>query len=128
MSGGYGSGGAVTTTKDALVFEELETMPDEYPWQHCVVGVNENMLFTTGLGDDEESYFYYKDTREWVALPNLPTRRFSMACGLVSVVGIDGSEQLEVVVVGGYEDPDKFGRLDVVEIFNIQEGSWRTGE
>ena len=69
-----------------------------------------------------------RDTGEWVQLANLPSRRWAMGCGVVSVTGVDGSEQLEVVVAGGYEDPDDFGRLDVVEIFNIQDGVWRTGE
>ena len=68
-----------------------------------------------------------RDTGEWVQLANLPSRRFGMGCGVVSATGVDGSEQLEVVVAGGYEDPDDFGRLDVVEIFNIQDGVWRTG-
>ena len=49
-----------------------------------------------------------------------------MGCGVVSVTGADGSEQLEAVVVGGFDDLDD--RLDVVEIFNIEDGTWRSGE
>merc|ERR1712154_322967 len=127
MSGGYTQYDKVLVTKDPQEFEDLEEL-DPILTQHCIVAVNSNMLFSTGLGyNDDESYMYYRDTGEWVALPSLPTRRLSMGCGLASVIGIDGSEQAEVVVVGGYEDPDTLRpRLDVVEIFNIEEGIWRT--
>lgn len=126
MSGGFSSYDKVLITEDAQVFEELPEL-DYTDTQHCVAAVNENMLFTTGLGRyDDETYMYYRDTGEWVQLANLPTKRFAMGCGVVSVTGADGSEQLEAVVVGGFDDLDD--RLDVVEIFNIEDGTWRSAQ
>ena len=126
MSGGLDPIGIsfdeVTVTKDGAEFEEVEPMPSA-SYYHCVAAVNDNMLFTTGLGFyDDESYMYYKDTKEWVTLPNMPTGRNSMGCGVVS----DSSGKVEVVVVGGYG----FGnlQLNTVEVFNVAENSWRTGE
>ena len=59
------------------MFEELPEL-DYTDTQHCVAAVNENMLFTTGLGRyDDETYMYYRDTGEWVQLANLPTKRFA---------------------------------------------------
>ena len=97
-----------------------------------VTAVNKNMLFTTGEGRYQHyTYMYYGDTAEWVQLADLPVGgeydgRYGMACGTVSVTGVDGSEQLEVVVAGGYDQDGD--RLDSVLIFNVQDGTWRTGE
>ena len=118
MSGGGLDDDEMTVTKDIVEFEELEPMPYA-SYDHCVAAVNANTLFTTGLGSsDDESYMYYKDTKEWVSLPNMPTGRYAMGCGVVS----DGSGKVEVVVVGGYNS----GYLTTVEVFNIEENSWRT--
>ena len=68
-----------------------------------------------------------RDTREWVQLPDMPTGRWAMRCGVV--VG-DGNGMAEVVVVGG-ELPPQSGNgyyLDTVEIFNVATESWRTGK
>ena len=72
-----------------------------------------------------------RDTAEWVQVADLPHEgeydgRYGMACGTVSVTGVDGSKQLEVVVAGGYDQDGD--RLDSVLIFNIEEGTWRTGQ
>ena len=110
----------VTTTKDGKEFEPLAAMPyssDEI----CFAGIDTNMIFITGLGRRYNlSYMYYKDTGEWVTLPNLPTGRYGMGCGVVR----DGSGRAQVVVVGGalYSE-----YLNTVEIFNVEEEKWSTG-
>ena len=98
MSGGFVTN-EVTLTKDGVEFEQLEPVGDiYYSYFHCIAAVNSSMLFTTGLGsNDDESYMYYKDTKEWVSLPNMPTRREGMGCGVVR----DENGKIEVVVVGG---------------------------
>merc|ERR1719245_1866346 len=80
---------------------------------HCVAAIDANTIFVTGLGTfDDQSYTYDRDTKEWYYLPNMPTGRLGMGCGVVR----DDSGNVEVV--GG----ERFG---VVEIFNIEENSWR---
>ena len=117
----------VTTTKNAVDFEELAPMPTGISsTQHCIAAIDADTIFTTGLGiEEDESFMYYRSTGQWVSVPNLPTGRSGMGCGVV----MDGSGRAEVVVVGGI-DKDAFGLsgfLDTVEIFNVEEGSWRTG-
>ena len=117
----------VTTTKNAVDFEELAPMPTGISsTQHCIAAIDADTIFTTGLGiEEDESFMYYRSTGQWVSVPNLPTGRSGMGCGVV----MDGSGRAEVVVVGGI-DKDAFGLsgfLDTVEIFNVVEGSWRTG-
>ena len=128
MIGGINQGlgsNEVTVTKDAAEFEELEPLPYS-SYHHCVAGIDDTTIFVTGLGtNDDESFMYYKDTKEWVSLPNMPTGRLYMGCGVVGDVG-DG-RGVEVVVVGGYI-PGSFSYLDVVEIFDVAKNSWRTGE
>ena len=131
MSGGFSSYDKWLITEDAQVFEELPEL-DYSTTGHCLAAVNENMIFTTGEGQYEHfTYMYYRDTAEWVQVADLPHEgeydgRYGMACGTVSVTGVDGSEQLEVVVAGGYDQDGD--RLDSVLIFNVQDGTWRTGE
>ena len=113
----------MTVTKDGVKFEGLEPMPYGGT-AHCIAAVNETTLFVTGLGSSHYfSYMYYADTKEWVSLPNMPTRREGMGCGVVR----DENGKIEVVVVGGAIDNlDTY--LNTVEVFNVAENSWRTGE
>ena len=84
---------------------------------HCVAALDANTLFVTGLGSkNDESYKYDRDMKEWIFLPNMPTGRSEMGCGVVR----DDSGNVEVVVVGG-------DNMDIVEIFNFEENSWRQG-
>ena len=123
MSGG-GESDEVTVTKNAEEFDDLAPIP--YPANsHCVAAIDADMIFTTGLGDNQdESYMYHKDTGEWILLTNMPTGRNRMACGAVR----DGSGQIEVVVVGGSVDLGGYDGLSTVEIYNIEEATWRTGK
>ena len=64
---------------------------------------------------------YTWDSGQWVAETDMPTARRNAFCA--RVVNFLGQE--EVVVAGGY---DGAARLDVVEIFNVVTGMWRTGK
>ena len=115
----------VTVTKDGEEFYELEPLPHPSNFETCIAAVNASMLFTTGLGDNEdESYLFYNDTGEWVPVPNMPTGRNLFSCGVVRDLQ---KGQTEVVVVGGQEQYVS-GYIDTVEIFNVEERSWRTGK
>ena len=123
MSGGYPSYDEVTITKDGETFEDLTPMPNS-KWFHCIAAVNSDILFTTGLTTGngyKKTYLYYRDTGEWVPLPDMPTGRNGMGCGVV----VDDRGSDEVVVVGGYDSGGHY--LDTVEIFNLEEATWRTG-
>ena len=111
----------VTITKDGEVFDDLAATLLYTSYDHCTAAINANMLFTTGLGDGKnETTMYYKDRLpETYILPDLPTGRDQMGCGVV----MNGSGSAEVVVVGGYD----YSYLNTVEIFNIEENTWRTG-
>ena len=128
MSGGSdfslpGDPADVTTTKDAKEFESLAPMPDN-SMEHCIAAINANMIFATGLGESEDlSFMYSKETGVWSPMPNMPTRRTKLGCGVVR----DGGGKPEVVVVGGY-DPSAISPFkDVVEIFSVEDETWRTG-
>ena len=121
MSGGLSSYDEVTITMEGETFEDLTPMPYS-AYSHCIAAINSDILFTTGLGSgDDESYLYYRDTGEWVPLPDMPTGRNGMGCGVV----VDDTGSAEVVVVGGYDSGGHY--LDTVEIFNLEEATWRTG-
>ena len=121
MSGIHGQYAEVITTKDAEYFEELEPLPD-YSVNYCVAAIDENTIFVTGLGwNDDESFKYDRDKKEWISLPNMPTGRYFLGCGVVR----DGSGKIEVIVFGGI-DTEYNEKLDLVEIFDIEENSWRT--
>ena len=120
MSGGYPSYDEVTITMDGETFEDLTPMPYS-SYYHCIAAINSDILFTTGLGNGkDQTYLYYRDTGEWVPLPDMPTGRYSMGCGVV----VDDTGSAEVVVVGGLGSGQY---LDTVEIFNLEETTWRTG-
>ena len=121
MSGGYPYYDEVTITMDGEVFEDLKPMPYS-SYIHCIAAINSDILFTTGLGSgDDESYLYYRDTGGWFPLPNMPTGRYNMGCGVV----VDDTGSANVVVVGGTNSSGQ--DLDTVEIFNLEETTWRTG-
>ena len=122
MSGSYRSVDEVTITMNGKAFEDLTPMPYS-SYYHCIAALNSDILFTTGLGYyKDKTYLYYRNTGEWVPLPDMPTGRDSMGCGVV----MDDTGSTEVVVVGGYNFYSN-ERVDTVEIFNIEEETWRTG-
>ena len=121
MAGGFDSDSDVTITKDAEVFESLAPIPYSSSY-HCVAAIDADHIFTTGLNGNDDTYIYYRDTGEWVSLPKMPTARNGMGCGVVR----DDSGRPEVVVVGGLGGGGS-GYLDVVEIYRVDDQSWRTG-
>merc|ERR1712117_219749 len=124
MSGGLGFSPAtdnlVTITRDAKEFENLPPLP-LVPGYHCIAAIDENKLFVTGLGGNEDGTFIYsKDTGDWSNVPDMPRKRTSPACGVVR----DGDGKSEVVVVGSTEWGSGMGH--VVDIFSVEEETWRT--
>ena len=133
MSGGLRSGRNVAVTKNAKDFDALALKPIATDW-HCVAAIDEDRIFVTGgftrnswsgVTARNESFMYSKTNGEWVSLPNMPTARWVMGCGVVR----DDDGKVEVVVVGGYNGTENSNgiRTDKVEIYNVNEESWRTG-
>ena len=85
-----------------------------------------NTIFVIGLSSNkDEAFKYERDMQEWVSLPNIPTGRTGQGCGVVR----DNSGKIEVIVFGGEEGSDSTPdpeRVDIVEIFDVDENSWRT--
>ena len=67
-----------------------------------------------------KTYMYDSMGNAWDAQTDMPTARRNAFCSKV----VTGGGQEEVVVAGGY---DGTSRLDVVEIFSVTGGTWRTG-
>ena len=112
----------MTITNNAVDYENLAPMPKATN-VHCVVAIDANRLFITGVGTgDSETFMYSKSAGEWTSLPNIPTGRYRFGCGVVR----DKSGQAEVVAFGGRI----YGGglyLTTVEIYSVEEESWRTG-
>merc|ERR1712117_658304 len=85
---------------------------------HCAVTLDGDDLFVTG-GNDPFTYIYYRDTMQWEFQREMPNPRNLLMCGLVHN---EAGEQ-EVVAAGGYGSP---GESNVVEIFNVRSGQWRS--
>ena len=68
-----------------------------------------------------KTYGWDNGNGQWVAATDMPTARRNAFCARV----VNGLGQEEVVVAGGY---DGAARLNVVEIFNVGTGMWRTGK
>ena len=69
-----------------------------------------------------KTYMFSNSAGIWDRKEDMPTARDEIACGPVR--GRVGGPVQEVVVVGGCADDP----TAVVEIFNVNLGSWRTGE
>ena len=127
MSGGSDVGATadsadVTTTRDAKEFECLAPMPYVSNY-HCIAAIYESLIFATGLGENNDlTFMYIKDSEAWSPMPNMPSGRQDMGCGVFR----HGVGKPEVVVVGG-SMPDPPYYLDVVEIFSVEQETWRTG-
>ena len=118
-------------TSDGETFAELPPMPIGLT-SHCVVTLDDDDLFVTGGSvpedsggehDNDKSFIYHSDTMVWEELPGLPTARVYHMCGTVH----NSNGDQEVIVAGGYTY-DGFNSRDLVEIYNIQTGQWRTGQ
>ena len=119
MTGGLGASGLAFTTRNGETFEGLTNLPED-DGNHCHVVLDENRLFITGFGvDDNESYIYDKSFEIWSGKANLTTPRINMACGVIG----KSSGDLEVVTAGG-----QYGGETAVEIYNVATDTWRTGE
>ena len=138
MNGGYLAYNSTRYTSDGETFADLPPMPPGL-FSHCVVALDGNDLFVTGgytyldyygqyLGsvDSSKSFLYHSDTMEWEEIQDIPTPRLSLMCAMVH--NINGGQ--DVITAGGYDDK-RFNYdqdLDLVEIYNLQTGQWRTGQ
>ena len=112
----------VIITRDTTEFESLPPMPYLSNF-HCIAAIYESLIFATGLGENNDlSFMYIKDSEAWSPMPNMPSGRQDMGCGVFRA----GVGKPEVVVVGG-SMPDPPYYLDVVEIFSVEQETWRTG-
>ena len=76
---------------------------------------------TGGSSVTGKTYTWDNANGQWGAETDMPTARRNAFCARVKTAG--GQE--EVVVAGGYNGAS---RLNVVEIFNVVTGMWRTGK
>ena len=106
--------------KDGETFGSLPPMPGGYPSErHFAVTLDGDDLFVAG-GSDPFTYIYFRDTMQWEYQREMPNPRNLLMCGLVH----NGAGEQEVVAAGGYGSP---GESNVVEIFNVRSGQWRSG-
>ena len=121
-------------TSDGETFADLPPMPVALT-SPCVVALDGNDLFVTGgsyyngFSSDysEKSYLYHYDTKEWEELPGLLTPREDHMCARVR--NSNGDE--EVIVAGGFScvsSEDCIRSLDLVDIYDLQSGQWRSGQ
>ena len=119
-------------TSDGVTFAELPPMPIGMT-SHCMVALDNDDLFVTGGAVpkdsggsqyNDKSFLYHSDTMVWEELQGLPTPRGSLMCGLVHNI----NDEQDIIVVGGHgSEILDFNTTDLVEIYNIQSGQWRTG-
>ena len=81
--------------------------------------LDDHTLMAMGLGGDNSKVYVYQGGA-WKEFPSLAVGRFGMSCGVAD----DGNGGTVVVAAGGNDGED---RSDVVEIFSLREGQWRTG-
>ena len=132
LSSAAGALDEMTITKNAKDFENLAPIPSDgsYFPSECVAAIDADRIFSTGLRrcvagrcGKVGSFMYTKRNDEWVEMPEMPTGKTSMACG----VAMDGNGHAEVVVIGGswrHSGSWEHG----VEIFNVDEEIWRNGK
>ena len=123
ITGGDKTDDTVWYTSDTESIAILPPMPLGLE-SHCAVALDGNDLFITGGspsggGSSSKTFLYRSGTMEWEQLQDMPTSRYSLMCGAIHNAA--GAE--EVVVAGGGDNVE-----DVVEIYNVQDGQWRTGK
>ena len=112
---------AVTKTQDGEIFEDLPPMPVAKV-EHCLVALDGGDLFVTGgLSPlpSEKTYIFSSTSRHWIEVPDMPTGRYTLMCGLIKTGG-----HQEVVAAGGFY----FQYFDTVEIYSVNDNLWRTGK
>ena len=78
---------------------------------------NSTILRTSYWYGPSETFLFRRQTGEWERVSDMPTPRRDLMCA-----GIRNAEGAEEVIAAGGE----IG-LDVVEIYNVPRGEWRTG-
>ena len=92
-------------TNDGKTFNDLPPMPS-YLASHCMVALDGDNLFVTGgfidfntKDDSNKSFPYHSDTMEWEEVPDLPTPRAYLLCGMVH----NANGEQEVIAAGGFD-------------------------
>ena len=108
----------------------------------------DNLFVTGGYIDDDytqktdsnKSFLYHSDIMEWEEVPDLPTARSYLLCGMVH----NANGDQEVIAAGGSggwgprglfaiqkaisaRSETKYSYSRVVEIYNVQSKEWRRG-
>ena len=116
--GGYGSD-TTQNTSEALMDGQWHPGPNlpQNMYDHCVVQIDSNNVFMAGGSGSKSAYILDMETRNWIILDDMSVERRAPGCGLVN--------NKDVVFAGGYVSGSD--DLTSVEIFNLDEMSWRTG-
>ena len=125
LSGAGSADKSVLFTRDGVNFSYLAPLPTSVN-DGCLVILDDSTLMAIGLGNSEDEVYVYHGGEEenaWEAFPSLSVGRGGMACG----TAMQGDD-LIVVAAGGGRFEDDPPRSDVVEVFNLQEMQWHTGE
>ena len=120
IAGAGNLGTSVFRTDDGINFDDLAPLPVS-GFKNCLVILDDTTLMAMGLGANEDEVYVYHGGEQnfWEQFPSLSVGRLGMSCGGAN----DGSGTV-VVAAGG---ADGVSRLDVVEIFHLQEMQWHTG-
>ena len=137
MAGGFGIDNAppnnldtVEYTMHGTVFGKLPDLPEKVQ-SDCFVALRGGDLFIAGGSNlydisgssyvvSERAYTYDDYNNEWNRVADMITPRDRLMCA--SVTDVDGNQ--EVVAAGGANDLRDTS--DVVEIFYVSSGTWRT--
>jgi hypothetical protein len=120
--------GPTQFTEDGSIVHSLPDMP-HVPHMpiagHCMSVLKGGNIFVAGgwCEDSKFCFLFNNATNEWKRGPDMTVEgRRCASWGVITTR--DGKE--EVVVAGGYNDEN--GHYDSVQIFSVQESSWRSGE
>ena len=117
--GGKGSD-TTQSTSEALVDGQWLPGPNlpQNMSNHCAVQIDSKNLFIAGGVGSKFAYILETETGNWIRLDDMGVERNGPGCGLVN--------KKDVVIAGGFVSGST-DDLTSVEIFNLDEMSWRSG-
>jgi hypothetical protein len=97
---------------------------------HCMITVNLTTVMAIGLWQNGDNYsgktFYFTFGEEnWTEGPELKYKRRAHSCGRIR--RDKDSQEMSIIVAGGYVDDDGSSYLSSVEILNEGSNEWQTG-
>ena len=99
-------------------------------WGHCMVSLNRSdigdFFLAGGVKSDWSDTssgraFIYKNSK-WVAVADMPTARYGLACGPLR--GTDSGAVEKVVAIGGWDGSEY---LSKVEVYDVASSTWTNG-